>query len=121
MRVRALDANGDMTFGRGSANFLVNTPAAVAQLVQTGLELVQSEWFLDKTEGMPWLTDVIGKGTQSLYDLAIQNQILNTQGMVSIENYSSSLDPVTRKLTIPNSVILNTQFGTINMPTTVLP
>jgi hypothetical protein len=121
MRVRAQDANGDMTFGRGASNFLVNSPAAVAQLVLTGLGLLRGEWFLDKTAGMPWTQSVIGTGTKPLYDLAIQSQILNTQGVTGIENYSSSLDPVTRKLTIPNSVVIDTQFGRINLPTTVLP
>jgi len=120
MRVRALDANGDMTFGRGSANFLVNSPQAVAQLVQTGLGLFQKTWFLDVTVGMPWLSAVIGYGTKAIYDLAIQNQILSTQGMTSIDNYSSSLDPVTRRLTIPNTVTLNTQFGSTPMPETTL-
>jgi hypothetical protein len=120
MRVRAQDANSDFSFGRGAANFLVNSPAAVAQLVLTGLELLQGEWFLDKTAGMPWTQSVVGTGTKPLYDLAIQNQILNTQGVTGIENYSSSLDPVARKLTIPNTVVINTLFGSINLPTTVI-
>jgi hypothetical protein len=109
-----------MTFGRGSANFLVNSPAAVAQLVQTGLGLIRGTWFLDLFAGMPWLTNVIGYGTKPLYDLAIQNQILNTQGVTGIENYSSVFDPVKRSLTIPNTVTINTQFGPIQMPPTTL-
>jgi hypothetical protein len=54
MRYRKLDANGDYTFGGGSNDFLVNTPETVAQAVMTRLNLLQGEWFLDTTAGMPW-------------------------------------------------------------------
>lgn len=109
MRVRAQDANGDYTFGRGLGNFLVNSPAAVAQLVQTRLLLMQGEWFLDKTAGMPWATQVIGTGTKPFYDVAIQNEILNTVGVTSIANYSSVLNAAKRSLVVTATVV--TQFG----------
>lgn len=109
MRVRAQDSDGDYTFGRGGENFIVNSPAAVAQLVLTGLRLLKGEWFLDKTVGMPWLQDVIGVGTKPFYDLAIQNQILNTVGVTGIASYSSTLDPVKRGLSV--TAVVDTQFG----------
>ena len=87
MRVRAL-VNGHMTFGRGATNFLVNSPAAVAQLVQSRLLLFTGEWYLDKTVGMPWGTQVLGKNTGATYDLAIRQCILNTEGVLSIVSYS---------------------------------
>jgi len=109
MRYRALDENLDMTFGRGSANFLINTPAAIAQLVQTNLALFQGEWFLDVTTGMPWATEVLGANTQATYDLAIRDCILETQGVTEIVSYSSTRNPVTRSLTV--SVTINTIYG----------
>lgn len=117
MRYRALDANGDYTFGQGQANFLVNSPAAVAQLVATRLRLWTGEWFLDVTDGTPWLQDVIGKGTGPIYDLAIQQRILGTQGVTSINGYSSSLNRATRKLAISVTELVTiygkTPFGTV--------
>jgi hypothetical protein len=115
MRVRAQDANGDYTIGQGNANFLINSAAAVGQLVLTGLRLMQGEWFLDQTIGTPWLQDVIGPGAtrKPFYDLAIQNQILNTVGVTGIVSYSSTLNAVQRNLTV--NATINTQFG----PTTV--
>jgi hypothetical protein len=110
MRVRAQDANGDYTFGQGSANFLVNSPQAVQQLVLTGLRLFQREFFLNTSAGMPWFQDVIGSGKQRLYDSAIQNQILGTIGVTAIAAYSSSLNAVTRQLTV--SATIQTQFST---------
>ena len=112
MRVRAQDANGDMTFGFGQANFLVNSPQAVLQLILTGLKLFQGEFFLNTAAGMPWNSQVIGFGTQSLYDPAIQNQILNTTGVTGLTSYSSSLNKVTRELSVAFSV--STQFGPIS-------
>lgn len=115
MRVRAQDSSGDYTFGQDNQNFFVNSPEAVAQLVVTGLKLFQGEWFLDTSVGMPWMTDVIGFNTQSLYDTAIQNQILNTQGVTGIENYSSSLNMETRHLEISCTIL--TAFGFANIAT----
>lgn len=90
MRYRARSETGDYTFGRGSANFLVNSPACVGQLVEARLELWQGNWFLDTSDGMPWATEVLGTNTKPLYDLAIQQRILETPGVVSIVSYQST-------------------------------
>lgn len=117
MRVRAQDANGDMTFGHSLANYLVDSPAAVAQSVLTRLRLLRGEWFLDKTAGTPWATQVLGKGTRPLYDLAIQQRILATNGVTGYSNYSSSLDPGTRALTV--NVTISTRYGVAPVSTSL--
>lgn len=117
MRVRALDANGDMTFGRGSGNFLVNTPEAVAQCVKTRLLLKQGEWFLDTSAGVPWDTQVLGTGTAQLRDIAIKDAVLGTQGVTSIDAYSSAVDPLTRAFTVTMSI--STLYGATTLTTTV--
>lgn len=109
MRVRALTASGDFSFGNGRANFLVDTPAAVAQEVLTTLLLFQGEWFLDITAGVPWFTQVAGVGTIPLYDQTIKDAILNVQGVTGIVNYSSSLNRTMRVLSV--SVTIDTLFG----------
>lgn len=113
MRVRAQTESGDYSFGQGSDNFLVNSPQCVAQLVLTGLKLWQGEWFLDVTAGMPWETEVLGPNPESVYDAAIQNQVLSTQGVTGISNYLSSEDPANRSLQV--SFTLETEFGSIDM------
>lgn len=109
MRVRALSPSGDMTFGRGSRNFLVDSAQAVAQVVRTRLLLWQNEWFIDLAEGTPWATKVLGTHTVNLYDQALTQRILTSPGVLSLESYSSSLDARTRVLTITGRI--NTQFG----------
>ncbi len=109
MRVRALTASGDYSFGQGSANNLVDSRAAVAQEVQTTLLLFQGEWFLDITAGVPWFTQVAGVGTIPIYDQVIKQAIEAVQGVTGIVNYSSTLNRVTRALTV--SATIDTQFG----------
>ena len=113
MRYRALSADGDYTFGQGEANFLVNSPACVAQAVQTRLLLFTGEWFLDTTEGTPWKEKVLGTGTKAFYDRAIQERVLATEGVSSIDDYSSALDPVTRHLSI--SMTITTIYGSVSI------
>jgi hypothetical protein len=109
MRYRALDANGDYSGGRGSGNFLINSPACVAQSVLTRLKLWQGQWFLDVTEGTPWLQSILGKTTKQAYDLAIRARVLATNGVTGIASYSSTLNTVTRALTV--TMTIDTQFG----------
>jgi hypothetical protein len=118
MIIRIQDENGDMTFGNGSLNFYDNSPEGAAQAIQTALLLWYGEWFLDNTVGVPYLENVLGKNSQASADLEIKDQILSvqvidngvsTQLVNSIDNYLSSLDPVTRKLTL--SATLNTIYG----------
>jgi hypothetical protein len=109
-----LDANGDYTFGQGSANFWINSPQGVAQSVQTRLLLWEGEWFLDETSGTPYSQEILGYGTKSLYDLAIRARVLATPGVTSIDSYSSSLNSVSRQLTV--SMTITTQFSTESVP-----
>jgi hypothetical protein len=109
MKYRALDVNRDYTFGSGNTQFLSNSPAAVAQAIQTVLGLMQGEWFLDNTAGVPYATQVLGTGTQATRDLAIQSAILGTQGVLGISNYSSSVNPATRAFTVNATV--DTLYG----------
>jgi hypothetical protein len=117
MRVRAQDANGDMTFGSGSANFLVNSPQAVAQCVVTALQLYQGEWYLDTTAGMPWKTKVLGFNTKTMYDGAVQKMIRGVTGVTGITSYSSSLDSTTRKLSI--TATISTAYGSATLTTSL--
>jgi len=109
MRVRALTASGDYSFGQGSDNYLVDSRAAVAQEVQTTLLLFQGEWFLDTTVGVPWFTQVVGVGTIPSYDQVIKQAIQNVEAVTGIVNYSSNLNRAIRNLPVSGAIV--TQFG----------
>lgn len=113
MKYRKLDATGDYTLGTG-ADFHTNTPAAVAQAVQTRLLLYTGEWFLDLLEGTPWTTEVLGKFTQKTYDTVIKQRILGTPGVNSIIDYESTFDGDARTLAI--EATLDTIYGNATIP-----
>lgn len=110
MRYRALDADGDYTFGQGAQNFLVNSPACVGQAVLTRLKLMRGEWFLDQSVGMPYSTEVFVEGGRLTADQAARAVILGTQGVSSIENYSSSF---TANRAWIVSAVINTIYGAL--------
>lgn len=99
MRVRMLDADGDMTFGRGAINFYLNAPSGVGQCIVTRLKLIVGEWFLDTTQGTDWGGKIIGRHGEKSYDDEIKRVILGTAGVSGILTYASNLS-ADRKLTI---------------------
>ena len=117
MRYRKLDAQGDYTFGAQQANYWRDTPMAVGQAVKTRLALWRGEWFLDQTEGTPWLEEVVGKRTAPRHDAAIRQRILATPGVTEIQGYESALDPESRTLTVRTT--LNTIYGSTEFEATL--
>jgi hypothetical protein len=118
MRYRKQDANGDFTFGHGSGDFFVNEAATVAQAIKTRLLLWLGEYFVDTTVGMPWQTQVLGYHPPDVYDAAIRATIQETPGFAKFINYNSSLNKVTRGLSV-NSVVTTIYSGvpvTISLP-----
>lgn len=109
MRYRKLDANGDYSFGQGLMNFYIDDVNTIAQSIKTRLLLMEGEWFLDVTEGTPYSTQILGKNKQPTYDHAIRQRILGTQGVTSIESYSSTVE--NRQLTV--SATVNTIYGPV--------
>jgi len=110
MRVRRLDANGDMTFGYGQANF-AQTQEATAQKVMTRLQLLRGEWFLDTDAGVPYRQQIAGikPAPLQLTEAIIKQTILETEGVDSILTYQQTLLQ-NRRLEIETTVA--TIFGT---------
>jgi hypothetical protein len=98
-----------MVIGHGDADYLKDTPECVAQAVVTRLRLLLGEWFLDVSEGTPYVPAVLGKHTRASYDFAIRRRILETEGVTDIEEYESLYDGETRKLTVNTKI--NTVYG----------
>lgn len=109
MRYRKQTADGDYSFGSGQLDFYRDVPEAVGLAVKTRLLLWLGEWFLNIDEGTPFMQGILGKHSKVTADVTIQDRILNTQGMVSIENFESSVDQNLRLMTV--SCDLNTIYG----------
>lgn len=109
MKYRKLTNTGDYSFGHGDLDFYIDEPLAVGQSVQTRLLLWTGEWFLNIDEGTPYMVGVLGKRSESVANVTIQDRILNTVGVNDIADYTSTLDPYTRGMTI--SCTLDTIYG----------
>lgn len=106
MRYRAMSPSGDYIFGPGSY-FLVNSPEAVAQAVQTRMTLYVGEWFLDTREGLD-KSLILGNNTAATRDPEIQQRILGTAGVKSLLSYQSSVDEQ-RNFTV--QAVIDTIYG----------
>ena len=124
MRYRKKDKNWDRQFGHGLQDFWSDTVEGVGQAVKSRLWLFRGEWFLDTAEGMPWggfpineeaLSQgrVLGKGTGQTRDMAIQVCVLDTKGVLAINNYSSSLDSQTRRFVV--NMTVSTVYGRLGI------
>lgn len=103
---------GDMNFGRGIRNFLIDSPTAVAQAILTRLNLWQGEWFLNLSEGMPWMQQILGHPPGGgIPDSAIRARILGTPFVRQLYDYASTYNSTARSFTVSAKVI--TQFGQI--------
>lgn len=109
MRYRREDTDGDYTFGQGDNTFLINSPEAVAQAVKTRFLLWRGQWFLDQTSGTPWIQSVLGKQPPDVYNLAIRQRILQTQGIRSIISFDTTVDTKTRRVSF--TATIDTIYG----------
>lgn len=103
---------GDMTFGRGPLDWLVDNPTAVAQAVLTRLKLWQGEWFLNLDEGTPWMQQILGHAARGgVPDAAIKGRILSTPYVTQVTDYASSYEPTDRSFVVSCQVY--TAFGLV--------
>jgi hypothetical protein len=105
VKYRKLDTNGDYSLGV----WLSNSPETVGQAVKTRLLLWRGEWFMNKSEGTPYMQDILGRNTN--YDLQIKARILGTRGVKEIIDYSSNV--INRALSV--TCTLSTIYGTITL------
>lgn len=107
MKVRKISASGDYQMGHGAIDFSQDTPEAVAQNVMTRLALWRGTWFIDTTDGTPWLQEILGK--HEAVDVVLRSRILETPGVTSIDSFESILDPNRRSLSI--NATISTRYG----------
>lgn len=113
-RTRRLDENGDIVT---SGEVWIYDIEAVAQTINTRLNLFSGEFWRDVTKGVPWITDILGKNNNrnTLQSKAtiLRNRILNTEGVISILEWSSDFTYTDRVFSI-NATVL-TEFGVLDI------
>jgi hypothetical protein len=80
---------------------IVRGDALIAQRLKQNLLTITGEWFLDRSVGLPWFTEIFQKGTS--LDRIRQyfiREIVNTKGVTVLNSLTMTNDPATRKLTV---------------------
>lgn len=98
MIVRALDGNGDWTFGKGRNDYKKNLHA-ITQNIQTRLSSFLGDCFFDLSAGIDWW-DLLGSKNQIGLSLAVSTTILNTYGVTGILQLQVDLNHVTRVFSV---------------------
>lgn len=119
MIIRKQDSTGDMVFGHSVLDFYSDQVEAVAQLVDTRLNLFLGEWFLDTSEGVDYFGGMERPFNQSGFDLMLRMVILQTPGVVQINSLVVALNRDTREITVDGEI--DTEYGAAYINSTVTP
>lgn len=94
---RALNNNGDWTFGRGKSSYLKND-SSVKQNLETRLLEYKDDWFNNEDKGIDYNYYLSSKGTREDLENAIRFTILETEDVVEITSFYTEFQG--RQLTI---------------------
>ncbi len=87
--MRALDSDGDWTFGKGQNDYK-NGVKAVVENVNTRLNEFLGDCFFNTAAGLDWFGLIGGKDTKPL-NLAVSAVILNTEDITGILQLTTTL------------------------------
>jgi hypothetical protein len=92
----ALDSTGDLEID-GTDLVLVEGPDAVAQEVQVRLRWWRGGWFLDQSQGVPYLQRILRKGvTEAIVREVLREQIQLVPDVRSIDVLDVAIDRASR-------------------------
>jgi len=111
MIIRNLTVDGDFTFGQGIQNYKRDL-AAIELNIQTRLKSWKGDCFYKPAEGVDY-NNFLDVGTKNFLDSDVKRVILQSEGVIKITEYESSLDRDSRALTA--SVTIITIFGIVTL------
>ena len=86
MLFRALNADGDWTFGAGLSNF-ASQADAIALNIRTRVMSWVGDCFFDMKAGIDWVNRLGSKNQLALLDLDLRRLILQTDGVTGLTNF----------------------------------
>lgn len=98
MQIRINDKNGDWTFGTSQLSLYRDNGLAVSQAIKTRLLEWINDCFFNQTAGIDYRVRLGNKNQAKQLDTDIRKIITETEGVVTLTSYDSSLDD--RKLTV---------------------
>lgn len=97
---KALDSNNDIIL-QTTGFQVVDKGANTVQHVKTNLMYFLGEWFLNRSTGVPYFTEIFTKPTiLNRVESVFKSTILNTQGVRRLISFSLTLDKNERTLTV---------------------
>jgi len=87
MIIRALDTNGDITFGLGVQNYLTGQQA-IAMNIKTRILSFLNNCVWDMQAGIDWFTFLKQSANAAQVQLAVKAVILQSYGVISVNNVS---------------------------------
>lgn len=116
MRTLASDNINGLLLSTTKSLFLNQDLDALRDKVTQRLRFFLGEWFLDTTQGVPYLQQIFATTTNtSLIVSILNNEILKESDVTSIESSSNEYNSVTREFFY--SATLNTIYGTTTVST----
>lgn len=92
-------ATNDIAHRNGLIRYAVSGNET-AQRVITRIRRLKGEWFIDTTAGMPYIQDILGKRDINYFKLLLRKEILNTDGVQSINNFRLSFNSKTGLISV---------------------
>ena len=91
MRIRCNDINNDWRFGHSETDFFVDNNQAVAQDLKTKILEWKNDFFANLEAGIDWRNRLGQRGQKDLLDEDIQKIITNSDEVIALTQYRSSL------------------------------
>jgi hypothetical protein len=93
--------NGDIKLENGDA-LLLSDAERVAQAIDVHLQTIRGEWFLDRTHGVPYFDEILGKSAADIdvLEAVIRSEILGVDGVNAILSWRASVNRATRVVSI---------------------
>ena len=95
-----LGTSGDIDLTNGAVSLTSGVTSASQRIAQR-LRFFYSEWFLDRTRGVPYIQQVFVKRPNPVViDAIFKNEILADPAVIELKQFALDLDTATRVLTI---------------------
>ena len=103
MKIRSIDLNGDWMFGSGLQTFKKDLPA-IMQNIQTRLKSWKGDSFAHIAEGVDY-NNFMDIGTKALLDSDIKRVILQSEGVIKMSTYESTLNRADRGISVQTEIV----------------
>lgn len=108
MKVRNLDKSGDWQFGQSQYNYTKRQSAIILD-IKMRLREWYNDCFFALQSGIPWQIRLGYKNQKEMLDNDILTTVRETEGVLNVFNFSSSLNTVTRRYIASMSIY--TEYG----------